>query len=302
VSDDLIVNCSITSIYGKHRLYIKQIFFKNDTARIALSSVFDDVAVGVFSGEVLDDYTTLTLTPFTRNVAGSITLGSLASLAKIPRILNFEKAQSELEESTIFCYVPPAVTSIADSRGNSLRGQVNFGVLTNVAKTTEPGTTKLASTSPETVENIADKSSALNNCKNPVIKSINGVAPFPVGLGAPENDGNMYLVGINPVVFYGVPDEAGSINIETGAITLDSLCTQKRKLIPPSDVSGFILETLEAKNMYYTKTALPASDELSVNYPYPRPARSAGTFNNTVRPEYYFWPQFVKEEYYNYWT
>ena len=313
VPDDLVVNCSITSIYGKHRIYIKQIYYKDPVVRIVIASLLNDEALGVFAGDVSENFTTLQLTPFVRNVSGNLTIGSLASLREISHILNFESsdgvATSEFEESVIFCYTPPAVTSIQDKKKNELRGSVNFGTLTSLTKTTnnQESTTALTALYPSSVFNLADKSSFLNNCKTPIIKNINGVVPAPAGVGDPKNDNNIYIAGVKPIVFYGVPGSdgettPGTIRVSSGGVTLDSLCTQKHKLLPPVDVTGFTLNTTEFKNKYYSKPALPAYPDGSANYPLARPARLASNFNSTSKPEYYYWPQFVKPEYYSFWN
>lgn len=305
--DNAIVNCTITTTYGTHRLYVSQIFYRQGAARITLSSVFDDQAVGVFAGNITSNFTTLTLVPFQKFISGSLTIGALPELQDITRVLNFNSPATELEESVIFCYRPPAVRSIADKKGNVLRGEVNFGVLTNVTKTRTTNGSKLEATNPDSVFNLKDKSSFIKNCATPVIKTVNGVYPFPEGVGSSVNDGNIYIAGVKPVIFYGVPGpdtlpEPGSIGVDTPGITLDSLCAQKHKLLPPIDISGFTVNSPTFIDSYYSKPALPAAPEGSPNYPLPRPERLPSNFNATLRPEYYYWPQFVKEEYYSLWA
>ena len=80
-------------------------------------------------------------------------------------------------------------------------------------------------------------------------------------------------------------------------LTLTSLCTKKQKLLPPVDVTGFTKE--EYKDEYYNKPALESLN--NTNYPYEIPARLAANFNATLRPEYFYWPQYVKENYYDFW-
>jgi hypothetical protein len=174
VPDDLIVNCTITTLYGRHRLYIRQIYRSGTSTRITLASMFDDQVLGMFYGDVTEDFTTLPFTSFVRNISGSITIGSASSLAAIINTLHFTKESAELEESTIFCYTPPAVTSILDKKGTQLRGDVKFGVLTNIKKSNSVAkTTQFAATAPATVFNLADKSTYLDNCPTPIIKTIN---------------------------------------------------------------------------------------------------------------------------------
>ena len=315
IPDDIFVNCSLTVTYGRHRVYVKQFFYRAQEVYITIASISEgsedsDEVLGVFSGKLGTSFTTLRLNPFVRFVSGTLTLFPAEELKSLNEVLVFNRDQTELEESLIFCYTPPAVTSIQDKRGNELRGIVNFGVLTNLTKTSNTTTrsVKFTASTPETIFNPADKSSFLNNCDTPSIKNINGVEPFPEGVGSPINDGNIYIAGIKPIVFYGVPGEDGVVGVNTEDVTLDSLCTQKHKLLPPTDISGFTLDSLEFKDSYYNKSQLPKYpedyQEASPNYPIARPARASSNFNSVKVPEYYFWPQFAKEEYYNnykYW-
>jgi hypothetical protein len=219
VPDDLIVNCSITTLYGNHRLYIRQIYHSGTSTRITIASIFDDQVLGMFYGDVSADFTTITFTPFVRNISGSMTIGSAASLAAFANTLHFSKTSSELEESTIFCYTPPAVTSISDKKGIQLRGDVNFGVLTNIKKSnTVAKTSQFTATNPAAVFNIADKSTYLENCPTPTINTINYVPPYPIGgeNNLPGNDGNIYIVGVKPIVFYGIPATVDVKNLVVG--------------------------------------------------------------------------------------
>ena len=288
LSDKTITGCSISTIYGNHRLYIKQIFYKNNIARITIASFFDDQALGVFLGSVGKDFTTLAFTPFTRFISGSLTVGPAEVWTDITRILNFDKTATELEESIIFCYQPPAVTSLLDKKGNELRGNVNFGVLTNIDKFSVAHGVNFSVTNPDSVLNPTDKSTFLGNCSTPVINNINGVTPFPANVGATANDNNIYLVGVKPIVFFGEQSNTntatpGTIGIETVGLNIDNLCTQKQKLLPPVDVSGFTLDSLQYKNTYYSKPAMPADNVGTVNYPLHKPERLASNFNATLR-------------------
>lgn len=452
VSDTLIVNCTITTLYGKHRLYIRQIYRSGTSARITIASVLDDQVLGMFYGDVTSDFTALTFTPFIRNISGSMTIGSSEAFAAIINTLHFTKNSAELEESTIFCYTPPAVTSISDKRGTQLRGDVNFGVLTNIKKSnTVEKTSQFVATTPAAVFNLADKSTYLDNCPTPIIKTINHVEPYPIGgVGnLPGNDGNIYIVGVKPIVFYGVPvavavnhlvvgtgiaintiiisgsedtwtlsvnqttntaidvkvyrpvwmgkayitgttfnitstaqvqlakdyivlgtgiattpsytvissgsgkiwtvnnsqtagtltspisvtayeptwtgkvsttagtktlklistapatpssaGAPGTLKVQTQGVSLDSLCTQKHKLLPPVDICGFTNPIYP--NIYYSKLALGATGSVAAPACSKRPTRTAGSYYITIRPEYYFWPQFVKDEYFTtYWN
>lgn len=308
VPDDFIVNCAITSIYGRHRIYVKQIYYNNQEIRIAIASVLDDLLLGVFVGSATsNDIIHLNLNRFVRNIAGTMSVYNVSALKDLSTALNFNKEDTELEESTIFCYTPPAVSSIKDKKNSELRGNVVFGKLTNLTKTTAPEarTSKLKATNPSTIFNSSDRSTYLGNCGIPIIKNINGVEPSSPGGVSSVNDYNIYIAGIKPIVFYGIPGEEqnttepGVIGINTDSLSLDSLCTLKHKILPPVEVCGFTLPTIEFKNKYYSKPALNAADPETCDSSHP--ARRASNFNETTRPEFYYWPQFVKEEYYSNW-
>jgi len=311
LADGFIVNCSLTTVYGKHRIYVKQICCKNSVVTITIASALEsDEVLGFFSGVVTADFTTLQLTAYTRYISGSITLGPLVEITNVLDVINFTKPSTsnstEFEESVIFCYTPPAVTSIRDKKNNELRGFVNFGVLTNLTKVTniETQSTKFNATYPASVYNVADESSYLGTCSNPIIKDINGVEPFEFVSGTTTvNDGNIYIAGVRPIVFFGYQgdmlDDRGVVTIHTEGVTLNSLCALKHNMLPPSDVSGFTLEAY--KDQYYSKPALTATGQPG-NYPYEVPDRYESNFNATLLPEYYYWPQFVKLEYYESWN
>lgn len=306
LEDSLIVNCSITTTYGKHRIYISQIYKKNNFIRIAVSSFFDNSLVGVFAGTVMTDYTSLPMLASETYASGTITIGAIKSVVSLPEFSFFEPSATELEESVIFCFEPPQVSSIMDKKNNSLRGVVNYGVLTNIEKysNTSSKQTNFRATSPETLATIADKSSFLNNCDTPVIKNINGVVPFPKDVVSDPNDGNIYLVGVLPITFYGISLNEGVIQAVTENISIDSLCSQRSKLLPPINISGVTVDSDEFRDKYYTKPAFESirPDGVPPYYPYYIPRRLASNFNSTTLPEYYYWPQFVKPEYYSLWS
>lgn len=295
IGDSLIVNCSITSTYGQHRIYVRQIAYKDSFVRITIASVLDGVTLGCFSGNITDNFTTLELTPFKRFVDGFLTIGSLDELKKITKVLHFDSAATEIEESTIFCYKVPNVTSLEDKRGSTARGQVGFGSLININETKNvvSNSLDLSVINASVIFNLADRSSRLDNCPTPIIKTINGVSPYPIGEGSDINDGNIYLIGVNPIVFYGrghtTPDyykAPGTIKIETPSLTLDQLCAARNKILPPTD-NSFL------KNSWLPDPS-PFPDEVINNQYYTKSQKEAGNFNTAELPEYYIWPQFTE--------
>lgn len=310
IPQDLIVGCSITTVLEHSRIFIKQISYINSILLITIASIGDngDTVLGVFKGPVKKDYTSLTLERMSKYLSGSLMIGSYESASRIPRVLTFDRSATELEESVIFCYSPPAVKKIKDARGEEAAGFVKFGKLISIAKTLDSTTRKIrfASLYPATLNNKSDKSSFLGNCATPAIKTINGVSPAAVD-GNSVNDGNIYIAGVKPVVFYGITNpltettDSGVIGIETVDVSLDSLCTQKQKLLPPIVIDSFTIDSDEFKNKYYNKPAMGPRDAGDDGISFARPARLAGNFNSANAPEYLFWPQFTKlDNYLNY--
>jgi hypothetical protein len=306
-SDKIITNASITSVYGKHRIYIKQFFKKNNYIQIAIASFFDDELLGIFSGEITQDYLNLSLTAYTKNIAGYITLGDINSLPKTDKIFNFNKHATEFEESVIFCYTPPGVSAISDKLDQTITADVNFGALVNILKIKQNNSIKFYAEFPETLYNEGDKSSYLFNCPTPIIKNINGIYPSSNQDGEPNNDNNIYIAGVYPIVFFGLPNNTteniqddsvmGVVSVDVEGQDLNSLCAKKQKFLPPTDITGFTKE--QFKNQYYNKPALESLN--NNNYPYEIPNRLAANFNAALRPEYFYWPQYVKESYYDFW-
>jgi hypothetical protein len=279
-----------------------------------VASYFDDTILGVFSGTIEEDNVKLNLFPFVRFTSGSLTIGSLTVVQSLPTLLNFNKDTAEFEESIIFCYTPPGVLSISDKNSTELRGNVYFGNLINLDKFIAGNTIRFSVIDTNEVKNIADRSSFLDNCPRRPIKAINGVSPSKMYEGSAENDGNIYLVGVKPIIFYGIPGQEnpdtgetaplpGVLNIESPTLSLDSLCSLRHNLLPPVDLSGFMNPSEEFIDKYYAKPGMARrdADATNINYPYQIPARYASNFNATNTPEFYYWPQFLKEEYYYRW-
>jgi hypothetical protein len=302
VADVAFVNCSLSTTYGNHRVYIKQLFRQGTLLHVAVASVLTEAVLGYFSGNVKEDNAVLKFVPFVPTTSGTLTVGEAQYILKLPQLLNFEPTAAELEESTIFLFVPPAVTSISDHRDRRLVGNVKLGTLTAVTSLVDQQTLRLSATNPAAVTNKADKSSYLNNCPTPMILSVGGATPAPAA-GNALNNGNIYLVGVKPIVFYGgvEADTPGVIEIGTDNLTLDSLCTNRHRLLPPVDIVGFTQSSEEYRDKYYSKAELsdyPAGDTV---YPLARPARAASNLAATKVPEFYFWPQFASAANYLHW-
>lgn len=299
LSNELIVGMSITTNITRNNLYISQIFVKDQLINIVLSytSDGDSFSLGRFVGTITEDYSVLYLEQFERFVNGILILGSTEEIRRMQGGYFFNPESTRLEDSTIFYYTPPAVKSVVN-KNIDLRGRVEFGTLTNLVKSREDRNIKLSTTAGAKVASLADKSSYFRNCPTPLIYSINEAVPFKdENNDYPILDGNIYMIGIKPIVFYGefgMPGEevntggtilAETIDINNNPLTLDTLCTARNKVLPP--INPVYLNnipdeasqspTFIGKNNYYTKSYFTPVNFIKV-----------------IEPEFLSWPQFFK--------
>jgi hypothetical protein len=298
-NNDLIVGLSISTTIDRKNLYINQIYVKDRYISIVLSATVAEktISLGKFSGAIVEDYSVLYLEQFERFVSGTLIIGSMEDILKMDGSYYFEPSATSIEESTVFCYTPPNVKSIVNNAIH-LRGNVEFGSLTNLVKTTESQNIKLSTVSGTQIASLADKSSQFRNCPTPLIYSINNAVPFKdSSKDYPILDGNIYMVGIKPIVFYGefgAPGEeetvggtilAQTIDINNNPLTLDTLCTARNKVLPPINPvylnnrpdNKTTTPTFVGKENYYTKSFIKPVNFIKV-----------------VEPEFLSWPQFFK--------
>lgn len=299
LSNDLIVGLSISTTLNRTNLHISQIYVKNQFISIVLSAVVNDKLLGLgrFVGSVFEDYSVLYLEQFEKFVNGFLIVGSIDEVLKMNGGYFFNPAATAIEESTIFCYTPPKVKSIVNKE-IQLRGRVEFGILTNLIKTKEEQNIKISTTTGTQIASLADKSSQFRNCATPLIYSINNAIPFKDSSNDyPILDGNIYMVGIKPIVFYGEFGEPGeesdtggtilaqTIDINNNPLTLDTLCTARNKVLPPINPvylnnrpdNKTTTPTFVGKENYYTKSFIKPIN-----------------FIKAVEPEFLSWPQFFK--------
>ena len=299
LSNDLIVGLSITTILNRENIHISQIYVKDQFISIVLSAIVNDkqLSLGRFVGTVLEDYSVLYLEQFEKFINGILIIGSVSEVINMRGGYFFNSEATSLEESTIFCYTPPNVKSIVNKEIN-LRGKVEFGTLTNLVKTRENQNIKISATTGVQIASLADKSSQFRNCATPLIYSINNAVPFKDSSNDyPILDGNVYMVGIKPIVFYG---EFGSPGEESGAggtilaqtidvngnpLTLDTLCTARNKVLPP-------ISPVYLNNRPDNKTTTPIFVGKE-NY-YTKSFVKPINFIKVVEPEFLSWPQFFK--------
>ena len=296
LGNDLLVGASLSIAGTRENLHISQIWVKDQYIDIVLSCTQGNhlVSLGRFAGEIVEDYSVLYLEQFERFVNGTITFGSAEVVSRMSGGYFFRPEQTKLEDSTIFYYTPPGVKKLVRS-SVELRGRVEFGNLINLVKTKENKTIKLSTSTGAQIASLVDRASQFRNCKTPLIYNINETVPFKDSTANyPVLDGNIYLVGIKPVIFYGefgTPENTGgtiqaqTIDINNNPLTLDTLCTARNKVLPPINPVYLVNrpdetatpKTFVGKENYYTK---------SFNVPI--------NFIKVTEPEFLSWPQFFK--------
>lgn len=299
LSNDLIVGLSLSTISNRSNIHISQIYVRDQFISAVLSSTSNgkQIALGRFVGTILEDYSVLYLEQFERFVNGILIIGSVDEILKMRGGYFFNPQSTALEESVIFQYTPPNVKSIVNN-SISLRGRVEFGTLTNLVKTKETQNIKISTTTGTQIASLADKSSQFGNCTTPLIYSINNAIPFKDSSNDyPILDGNIYMIGIKPIVFYGEFGEPGeessvggtilaqTIDINNNPLTLDTLCTARNKVLPP-------INPVYLNNRPDNKTTTP-SFVGKENY-YTKSFVKPINFIKVVEPEFLSWPQFFK--------
>jgi len=299
LSNDLIVGLSVTTSANNSNIHISQIYVRDQFISAVLSATNNgkQIGLGRFVGTILEDYSVLYLEQFERFINGILIIGSVDEILKMRGGYFFSPQATAIEESTIFQYTPPNVKSIVNNSIH-LRGKVEFGVLTNLVKTKENQNIKISTTAGTQIASLVDKASQFKNCATPLIYSINNAVPFKdTSNDYPILDGNIYMVGIKPIVFYGEFGEPGeesnvggtilaqTIDINNNPLTLDTLCTARNKVLPPINPvylnnrpdNKTVTPTFIGKENYYTKSFVKPINFIKV-----------------VEPEFLSWPQFFK--------
>ena len=303
ITTELLVGCSVSTTADNLGLFIKQITADGNNISVVLGARLingDFKTLGIFEGDVLSNFTSLKLSPFVPFVSGNLIIGSVDGLRALNGVYTFHEEDLPLEESTIFYYTPPQVTSIVND-GIHLRGKVNFGVLNNLVKSREGNNIRFGVIDSASLASLVDLDSAFNNCRTPVIRYVDGAVPFyDISENYEELQGNLFMVGVSPIIFYGEQGEntvdaqnlpvynggisTGTISLSGSPLTLDTLCTAKNAALPPINPNYFhnlpnqvdSNPSFIGKQNYYSKSAY-----VPVN------------FIGTTLPEFVWWPQFL---------
>lgn len=288
IPDALFNGVSITIVNSQsrddQRVYLRQLYVRAPYIS-AVFSTFSGSILGVFSGELGEDISNLKITQFSSTSSGMLSVGTVEVFKDLyDGIYNFYPEATEIEESTIFEFTAPGVSSIRNGR-YSLSGFVEFGSLDNLTRATDQdsSTISLQVTNTVNITSIADLSSCFDNCPTPAIYQINTTTPYTVEEDT-ELAGNVFIYGISPIVIQVDPLISGVMKLVSENVTLSSLCVARQEVLPPTDTTFMtdddrFPDTLEISslNNYYTK---------AMSSPY--------SFVGTSAPEFLIWPT-IKE-------
>jgi hypothetical protein len=278
---DLIASVSISTPVATSNIFVSQVSINQGNVSVTIEHYDTDptncVVLGVFAGLITKDFQAIRLTPFVPFVDGYMTFGGVSNIQLYNGFYAFAYADAVLEPTTVFCYMPPAVTSL-NTPTNRIQGAVTFGTLSNLTLTTVNEEFEFQVTDTSSIESLADLSSQFNNCPTPVIYQINDATPYPHDVTT-ANDGNIYIIGVNPITF-DVDESTGSLNVVTPGMSMSSLCTATSKVVPPTAPNYLVqraADSFDGTSRYYSK-----SQEPIVNYV------------GEILPEFLLWPYYVK--------
>jgi hypothetical protein len=225
---DVLTGMQISTIYGKHDLFISKVSATEGYISVVINDVTDGAALGCFAGKVLSDFSIIPFTSYVSYMSGSMTTGKKTSLTAILGTHFFRdeatdsgtRENSRLEASTVFCFTPPGITKIIHE-SNTLTGRVTTTVSSNMTQTIDGDILTLAAKDIGAILSNNEFSGDINSCPTPIIKKLNTVKP--------NVNGNIDIYGIVPLV----------IDVSTGLIGFDApislvdVCPEKNKISPP---------------------------------------------------------------------
>lgn len=262
--------------------YISQVAITNSviSVNVSVNQVFNSsvvtTQVGVFQGIITKDFQTFNLISEDGISSGFLITGQADAILKTNGVYLFHSPlQTGLEISTYIVFNPPGVSSL-QYREKVLTGNINFGSLVNINESNVSNACTFSVIDNSGILSLADKSSEFNNCDTPVITNINSVVPYPVaGFG---DDSNIYLFGVEPIVFTNDTTNA-AINVSTTNLNLTSFCTLNGSVLAPVNPNFLVnrpSDSFVGINNYYSKSQTPI-----VNFLY------------ELNPEFLSWPYFV---------
>lgn len=220
----LISSIQVTTTYANRRVYISKVYAKSGYVSVLLREYATGIVLGSFQGVITQANQVLTLEPAIANVSGTITIGDPAAIDLLSGSGYFSPDNGLLEDSTVFVFTPPSVTSFIHN-GDTATGHVVFTTLTG-------SNVLIASLDPDVTFTVIDRtliqtkndfSASIGTCGTPLIKQINTVFP--------DSTGNIDIYGILPV---GIEIGTGIVGVGTPTLTLNDFCPERNKLSPPA--------------------------------------------------------------------
>lgn len=221
----LLASAEISSTYTFSKIYISKCYINNNYINIVINDYTTDIALGVFSAYVVADLQVLPLASFLSEISGSLTIGLKSAVTSLNGTYQLDKDDGLFEDSIIFCYSPPSVSSLT-ANTNVAVGKINI-VTNNILNTLDldTETTTLSVINPALIASNNDFTGALDNCLTPIITKINTVTP--------DDSGNIDIFGILPV---SISVGSGEISL-TSDLSLDDVCPERVVLSPPDNDS-----------------------------------------------------------------
>jgi len=278
LADNTIIDASITTTSSYPRVVAQQVYVRSGYVAISFGDFTSGTHLGVAQGSIVSDYTTLAIVAAT-GVAfgGSVTVGFLENLAQAVGTYVFNPTDAEFEGSVISVVPAPGVRSLTVNDVTT-DGVVTLGKLTNVTGTLQGNAILLSTVNTTGIASVNDLDSSFRNCPTPVITSINGAIPYSNPSSA--LDGNIFLLGVAPVVFNAsIP--TGSIVTSTTGLTMSSLCTATGAVLPPLAPTYLVsrpaeIPAFDGSERYFTKSQTPVLNMFSA-----------------TEAEFMSWPQFT---------
>lgn len=235
--NDLIVGAQISTVLGKHQLYLYKVYVADDFINLTIKDKLTDKVVGWCSGRVTSNYQTLFIESNYPFIAGKIVIGNFEKLKELAKIYIFAPEDAFFEDSVITCYKQPGVKKLVHN-GVEASGLVELNL--NNLELSYPSDGIFQLNVINTFELFPNKSNTDNilNCGLPYITRINNVTP--------DNSGNIDIFGIIPLHIAVGTD----IGIDIPTLELSDICPEVDVNYPPEN------ESLE----YYTnilETTIP---------------------------------------------
>lgn len=221
--EELITSMNISAPNEYTGLYISKITSKNQYLSIVINDYATGLALGSFSSAITKDYQVINLLPYLSTVSGFLTIGKKEILSEFQGAYHFDKENTELEESILFIYPPPAVIKFVNRAIESVGKITLLGK--NIIITDEDNTLSLDVIDRNKV--LAHNTSAgqYDNCQTPIIESINTVVP--------DEEGNIDIYTILPMTI----EVSGDNLTLVPNITVSEVCPELNKIYPPVNES-----------------------------------------------------------------